>query len=495
MKPRSIAFFTLLVFVCLARSSAQEETNWKQFTEENAFKNAYGIYLDGKKLGWTLEEFYLDEVNGREIAVTKSIGEVRVELLGETMEMTFSEEFHYSLNGEGELISANSRSSQDGQMSNMQAKANDDGFSVAVEIEGSAVNFQTLPSGDSLATLQKELAWIREERKPGDEIEIASFDLEKITGSDPADRKIDPDESEPHRYVGGDFERVGGVETLVHRIAYNMQGAEVEASVLPDGTLLNGFFGPFELRLEDEEIAKQFDVATINSLSIVPVETELGEPTEVETLTLRITGSTHDFPQSDRQEVVSIDRDAKEVVLRLHAELDDSVTHELSEEELRKYTTPTANIQSDHPKIRKRAAKITRGKKAALQKVAALNSWVFNQLSFDIADNSSTALRVLETKTGDCTECALLLVAFARSQGIPAREIGGFTYAEEYGAFWAHAWVQVHDGTRWIDVDPAWDEVGVNATHIQTSIADQPMADMSVFGGIEIEVVDFERKK
>lgn len=487
-------FSLFLLFSLFANALAEESVDWKSFVEENSFRNAYGIYLQGEKMGWTTDELFLGEHDGQAAAVSKTAGLIRVELLGEKMEMEYVEEIFYELKGEGKIFFARSHSSEQDKETLMLAEANEKGFAVAVEAEESESNFQTLPSKDTLMNFREFLSWIREERKVGDSFDLQSFDFEKIAESARSDDEIDPDRLEPHRYLEGGFEQVGGVESLVHRVSFMMDGAEIEVRVLPDGTLLSGFIGPFEIRLEPEEIAKQFDVATINSLSVIPVDAEVGEPTEIDTLKVKISGTKFDFPESDRQKVISKDEEAEEVVLELKAQLDDSITHELTEEEREKFTAPTAKIQSDHPKIRKRAEKIVKGKEETAEKIAALNSWVFNKLSFAIGDNSSTALRVLETRSGDCTECALLFVALARSLGIPAREVGGYTYSEDFEGFWAHAWAQVHDGTRWIDIDPAWDEFPVNATHIQTSIVDQPMADIALYGKIEIEVLSLVKK-
>jgi hypothetical protein len=141
------------------------------------------------------------------------------------------------------------------------------------------------------------------------------------------------------------------------------------------------------------------------------------------------------------------------------------------------------------------ADKLTAGQTEVMEKVGALNAWVFRNLSFDMAGNSATALRVLRSRKGDCTEHALLLVALSRSLNIPAREVGGYTYSDQEGAFWAHAWAQIYNGTRWIDVDPAWDEIGVNATHILSTTIDKPMAEIGFFGKMQIEVLDFEAEE
>jgi Transglutaminase-like superfamily len=69
--------------------------------------------------------------------------------------------------------------------------------------------------------------------------------------------------------------------------------------------------------------------------------------------------------------------------------------------------------------------------------------------SFDVASQVATQ------KTGDCTEHAVLLVALARAQGLPARVAIGTLIARvegELGAF-GHAWAEIYRDGAWKVVD------------------------------------------
>ena len=46
---------------------------------------------------------------------------------------------------------------------------------------------------------------------------------------------------------------------------------------MPDGTLVKGTMGPFDLRLEDEATAKDLKVAVIDMLFELPVKNKMGE--------------------------------------------------------------------------------------------------------------------------------------------------------------------------------------------------------------------------
>lgn len=84
------------------------------------------------------------------------------------------------------------------------------------------------------------------------------------------------------------------------------------------------------------------------------------------------------------------------------------------------------------------------------------------------------AVAALETRSGDCTEFAVLLAAAARSLGMPARVAHGIAYAERFDGeahvFMPHAWTQVWDGQRWRSYDAALGRF--DAGHIALFIGD-----------------------
>lgn len=86
----------------------------------------------------------------------------------------------------------------------------------------------------------------------------------------------------------------------------------------------------------------------------------------------------------------------------------------------------------------------------------------------------ATATQAFESRSGDCTEFAVLLAAAARSRGIPTRVVAGLSYASRFlgrkHAFSPHMWVQAWDGTRWISYDAALDRF--DATHIAIAVGD-----------------------
>ena len=94
-----------------------------------------------------------------------------------------------------------------------------------------------------------------------------------------------------------------------------------------------------------------------------------------------------------------------------------------------------------------------------------LRRWVYDELDKRPVASIPNALQVLDTRAGDCNEHAVLFAALARAVGLPARVVAGVVYAD--GAFLYHAWNEVWIGTGWLSVDPAFDQMPADATHVK----------------------------
>ena len=168
----------------------------------------------------------------------------------------------------------------------------------------------------------------------------------------------------------------------------------------------------------------------------------------------------------------------------------------LSKEERAENLKATATIQSDHEAIRALARKTVGDEKDPVKAARLLQHWVFKNIKASYTDNADNALAVLDNKAGDCTEYSLLFVALARAGGIPARQIGGLVYSNDSKpAFEWHAWAEVHDGSQWVSVDPALNQVWVDATHIKLSEGAQDLSWVNLVGKLKMKVVQFETKK
>ena len=125
----------------------------------------------------------------------------------------------------------------------------------------------------------------------------------------------------------------------------------------------------------------------------------------------------------------------------------------------------TPYIQSDDPIIANQALSIVNSFTYDLEKVRALNHWVYANLEKKPVLSIPDALSTLRTKVGDCNEHAALFAALARSVSIPARVVAGVTYHE--GMFYYHAWNEVCLNGEWISLDTTKNQLPADLTHIK----------------------------
>jgi len=146
-----------------------------------------------------------------------------------------------------------------------------------------------------------------------------------------------------------------------------------------------------------------------------------------------------------------------------------------SEQVLAHYLEANAWVRSDAPEIRTLALNtVMRGAgvdfrmrklvRLVKQRMRGTNDFL----------GYADALTALRSGSGDCTEFAVLLAAFARAHGIPTRIVAGLAYSDRFSGkkdvFSPHLWVQSWDGTRWRSYDAALD--GFESTHIALAVGD-----------------------
>ena len=165
--------------------------------------------------------------------------------------------------------------------------------------------------------------------------------------------------------------------------------------------------------------------------------------------------------------------------------------------ERKRYLRTTPRFQSDQAAGPDAARKIV-GDEADCRwrRARLIEKWVYKTLKKSYDANADSALEILESKAGDCTEHSLLFVALCRAAGVPAREVGGLAYVGgKKPAFGWHAWAEIHDGHQWVSVDPTWNQVYVDGTHLKMSEGDRDLAWTNVLGTLKMKVVDVKAGK
>ncbi|MGA1676466.1 MAG: transglutaminase-like domain-containing protein [Pseudomonadales bacterium] len=231
---------------------------------------------------------------------------------------------------------------------------------------------------------------------------------------------------------------------------------ELDARLRPVSMKLAGIY---DLRAVEREAA----LAPITALHLpaqrVMLDRPLTNPSALRALTLAITGSVSAsalWPEL-------VDGAPDRITLRAATRSDYRTTRAAAS----MTALATRDHPADHPDILQLAQQAVAEATSPAAQVAALTHFVHEFVTYDEAQAASSVLELLRTRRGDCTEFADLLTTLARSLGLPARTVFGLAYqADPEPAFRFHAWNEIETDGGWFIVDPTWNQLTTDATHL-----------------------------
>ncbi len=330
----------------------------------------------------------------------------------------------------------------------------------------------------------------RGELKVGDKFEFQAYEPE-----------LDIlDENTVH--VTGEKELEDGSRVLVIKALSKSLGMETVSWVDNRGRLVRQTVpGLMELTLErvtEEEALAQ--LSPLKIVSEIEVKGHLPSVRRLQEVRLKIVrkvgAAAEIIPATGRQRV---DVEGEDALVTIATEQPgaEGVTLPIEDEALAEYLAPTASAQSDDPRIVAKAREIIGDETDAWLAATKLVRWVHdNMRKVSSEPRPITALECLDEMVGDCTEHAVLTAALARAVGLPSKFCTGLAYVG--GAFGYHAWNEIYVG-RWVEMDPAWGEVAVDAGHLQlfsgsldeASLARNSLAAGRTMGTIEITLLGY----
>ena len=205
----------------------------------------------------------------------------------------------------------------------------------------------------------------------------------------------------------------------------------------------------------------------------------------------------------DTRQKLKVDNDPRHGVLEINAPMIDPaetpnlpIQDQHNNEELAQFLKSTVYIQAEHPEIQAKAVEVLDGETNAWQSAEKLCQWVYKNISDkNLKIGFGSALQTLESLEGDCTEHTVLMIAMARSVGIPARVCAGLVFQGD--AFYYHFWPEVYVG-KWVAMEPTLGQIQADANHIQLAGSELESNSMLEFGEgvmrtlnqLEIEVLE-----
>jgi len=289
------------------------------------------------------------------------------------------------------------------------------------------------------------------------------------------------------------------------KVKTSMMGQDVETWINPKGEAVFelGMKGVLITYRESEAEARSYlSQASLNKkdlildFSVVKTEKPLACPREAAFLEISLTGIAGELPllQGPGQEAVQNAKEPESINYRIRRNPGSPAKISGPQYSIDGYrwTLPASQIESDHPEMRHTAREVTKGISDPLAKVQKLAKWVADEVKDEPVDSFS-ALEVLHTKKGECQAHTMLYTALARAAGIPTRMTGGIVYMEGIG-FLYHAWAE-SDVDGWVSVDPTFNQVGVDATHIKlvegpSWVSIVPLG--RVVGRVKATVIDYK---
>jgi hypothetical protein len=456
-----------------------------QWAKQAQSRVAYGIYVKGKKVGWSIEELKLDKRDGEPVLLSISESFMQTLFDGEKSTKKDKMTYVYSLKDEGAILSASIFKEDDGKALIREARRAGDKLKI-VTTQGGRTSERTvaLPK-DTLASHRQLEAWLQGKREPGDTFSKFIVNWEEA----------DIDQKETYTYKGVKEIALGGVTSKLIQADITTDGAIMPAELFPDAKVFHAEVGGLlAVKLEPEKIAKAIDDKLVDLMSEASIVLEkdlgfFGRLIDTLELELRELGEFQ-IPISHRQSVTPGEKGAVVVQLRRDFKVDKA--EPLTKKQEREYLQPTPRIQSDEKAIRDLAKEIIGDATDPDEKAQRIAKWTFKTLKKSYSDNADTALEILDRKAGDCTEHSLIFVALCRAAGVPAREVGGLAYVRASKPLlgW-HAWTEIHNGHQWVSVDPTWNQYYVDGTHLKLSEGSQDNAWTNLAGKVKVKVLKY----
>jgi hypothetical protein len=147
------------------------------------------------------------------------------------------------------------------------------------------------------------------------------------------------------------------------------------------------------------------------------------------------------------------------------------------------YLSPTKQVQSDDPRIRKLAKELTQGVTTQFDAVQQILTWIVDNLRYVTPPAKYDALYGLEARKGNCQNFSHLSAALMRAVSIPVRIVNGVTLNKPFNVSrkggvltfkmgqGRHSWIEVwFSDLGWVPFDPQQTELFVSNRYIRIEI-------------------------
>ena len=481
--PRRFLFLGFVVGALAVAALAEDE--FLRLTPSDADLAAkrrdwYGVYINGKKVGWFHDDFGRAGTGPDAVYVVSSSGLLAIEAMGQAVEVQIEEREEFDATAPFALKAARTETKETGGSEIIEV-TRDKGAYTATVTAGGETRTMEVPALDyTLADAMTHELWIRAGRAPGDTARVRDFAISELK----------PD-STTLKVTAVKESLVSGVRTKFHEVSMKTALRETEASATFDATgraISAKVGGIFEIRAEPEEQAMRIEKSgDLFVFGMARIDRPVGDPMRVTKLVVDVQGESLDKIAAGPRQAVTRAADGKTITLSLgegHGTTETATAGEIADA-----LAETVSFPTKLPSVVELAKQAVGDAKTPQEKVERLVHFVSSYVEDAILPRDPSVSELITSKKGDCTEHAQLFVTLARAAGIPAREVGGLMYmGDDVQAFGGHAWNEVVLDGKWVPVDPTWNETTIDATHITLVRNEMGMGFLSTLGTLKLKL-------
>jgi hypothetical protein len=450
-----------------------------------------GIYMEGKKIGYTHFSRSKIEEDGKSYFRQKQFLSLKLQSLGEKTELTQQSVVDFEAAPPFRLVRGDFDRNDGKVKSTGQLVARDNGYDITLAVGDTEKKQHVAKLDYTLADSLSSEIWLKRGPKKGESIVTCELDLEtlklELTTMTMGDAK--------ETLVNGVKTKVLEVKSLNHASKLQSQARYDDKARLLSSVVA----GLFEMRTESEKAAKKTEFSSdLFFRGLVKIDKHIGDTKKVTELIVQLKDEGKGeggklLPDGPRQSIVSRGEGLYELRLgKKHGKEVKATPFEIKEALRENITYPHSN-----PKIQELAKKAIGDATTDQEKVKRLCEFVFKEIQPAARVAMPEIHDLVERKTGDCKSYALLFTCLARASGLPCREVRGFIYiGDSLKAFGGHAWNEVVLDGVWVPVDSSWNEPEIDATHISFGTdGDSTAAILQTFGKLDLKLVHVEGGK
>ncbi len=156
------------------------------------------------------------------------------------------------------------------------------------------------------------------------------------------------------------------------------------------------------------------------------------------------------------------------------------------------YILPSRYCQSDLSEIHRLALQIVGDRTSGYEQVEAIRAWVHQNIEYQygVTNSNTTALDLVNNRTGVCRDFTHLVIALCRSINIPTRMTVG--YLDKLKITDLHAWVEAYLGDQWYPFDSVQENTHGYRIEIGHGRDAADVAMITQFGAMDLLSLDVE---